>query len=144
MDQTLSLGWMQSEAAARRAAFRRVLGVNLVLQGVIGVAAVLAPGWLSALLGLGGTLQPGWVSAWGGMLLLVAALYLPGYQEPARARWPNLVGILGRFGFALLYVVLALGGAPGFLWLAAFDLGFGVSLAMLYLSLGRAELMSRP
>lgn len=144
VDQTLSLGWTQGESAARGAAFRRVLGINLVLHVVIGLAAVLAPRWLSALVGLGETLQPGWVSAWGGMVLLVTALYLPGYREPLRARWSNLVGIAGRVGFALLYVVLALGGSPGFLWLAAFDLGFGAALAMLYFSLARAELMSRP
>lgn len=144
MDQTLSLGWTQSDSAARRAAFRRVLGINLILHVVIGVAAVLAPRWLSGLVGLSETLQPGWVSAWGGMVLLVTALYLPGYREPLRARWPNVVGIAGRLGFALLYVVLALGGSPGFLWLAVFDLGFGLALATLYFALARAELMSRP
>ena len=144
MDQTLSLGWTQGEAAARGAAFRRVLGINLALHVVIGLSAVLAPSWLSVLVGLREAVQPGWVSAWGGMVLLVTALYLPGWREPLRARWPNVVGIAGRLGFALLYMVLALGGSPGFLWLAAFDLGFGVALAMLYFALARAELMSRP
>jgi hypothetical protein len=144
VDQTLSLGWTQSDSAACRAAFCRVLGINLILHVVIGLAALLAPSWLSALVGLGETLQPGWVRAWGGMLLLVAALYVPSYREPLRARWPNLVGIAGRLGFALLYAVLALGGSPGFLWLAVLDLGFGLALATLYFSLGQAELMSRP
>jgi hypothetical protein len=144
VNQSLSLGWTQSDTAARRANFRRVLGINLILHVVIGLAAVLAPRWLSGLVGLSETLQPGWVSAWGGMVLLVTALYLPGYREPLRARWPNLVGIAGRLGFALLYVALALGGSPGFLWLAVFDLSFGLALATLYFALARAELMSRP
>ena len=146
VDQTLSLGWTQSDSAERSAAFDRVLGINLILHVVIGLAAVLAPRWLSGLVGLSETLQPGWVSAWGGMVLLVTALHLPGYREPLRTRWPNVVGIAGRLGFALLYVfvVLALGGSPGFLWLAVFDLSFGLALATLYFALARAELMSRP
>ena len=53
-------------------------------------------------------------------------------------------GIAGRLGFALRYVALALGGSPGFLWLAVFDLSFGLALATLYFALARAELMSRP
>lgn len=140
MDQTLSIGWTRAEAAARRTTFRRVLGVNLVLQVVIGVAAVVAPRCVSGFLGLGDPFPVGWVRAWGWMLLAASALYAPGWRDPVRSRWPNLVGILGRYGIGLLF--LTMGG--GFLWFAAFDLAFAVALSLLYLNLLKAELMSRP
>lgn len=144
MDQTLSIGWTRNEAAASHAAFRRILGANLVLHVVIGIAAIAAPRWLSSRVGLGEPVQPGWVCAWGGMLLLVTVLYLPGWLQPVRERVLNVAGILARFGFAVLYLMMGLTIARGFLWFAGFDFVFAVVLAALFLRLGRAELMTRP
>jgi hypothetical protein len=140
MDQTLSIGWTRAAADARCTAFRRVLGVNLAVQVIVGVTAVTAPRFLCEVLGLGDPSPAGWVRAWGWMVLAATALYVPGLRDPTRARWPNVVGILSRYGIGLLF--LAMGG--GFLWLAAFDLAFAIALSVLYLQLLKAELMSRP
>lgn len=147
MTQTLSLGWTQAEARTRRANYRRLLAINLILQGLIGLFAIFAPAGLAHLLGLPPTFPSGWTRAWGAMVLVASLLYLPGQIEPVRVRWPNVVGILARGAMALMFLVLGLcGGAAlrGFLWLALLDGGFALALAVSYFRLFRAEIMSRP
>lgn len=145
MDQTLSLGWTQAEARSRKDTYKRVLVVSLIVQAVIALLAILFPGTLSHLLGLPSATPSGWLRAWGAMLLLVTLLYLPGYIDPVRVRWPNVIGILGRVGTALLFLLLGLGtGLRGFLWLALIDGAFATALVVTYFRLFRAELMSRP
>lgn len=145
MDQTLSLGWTQAEARSRKAAYKRVLAANLVLHVAIALFAILFPAALSHLVGLPASYPSGWMRAWGGMLLLTTALYLPGYVDPVRERWPNVIGIVGRAGMALLFLLIALcAGLRGFLWFAVFDGAFAAALVVTYFRLFRAELMSRP
>lgn len=147
MDRTLSLGWTQARAASRRAVYKRVLRVNLVLHVAIGLFAITAPAALSRLVGLPEPDPTGWLRAWGGMLVLVTLLYFPGLRDPVRTRWPNVVGILGRLGMAILFLIVALAGGlalRGFLWFALFDFVFAVALVVLYFRLFEAELMSRP
>jgi hypothetical protein len=116
-----------------------------MVQALIAVLAILFPATLSHLLGLPAAYPSGWLRAWGGLLVLVTLLYLPGYIDPVRVRWPNVVGIIGRAGTALLFLLLALGaGLRGFLWLALIDAGFTAALVVTYFRLFRAELMSRP
>lgn len=140
MDQTLSLGWTESEARSRRSSYRRILGLNLALQAVLALFALVAPGTLSHILDLPDPDPSGWLRAWGGLLLLVTALYVPGLLEPVQWRWGNVVGIAGRLPMAFLYLLLG----DGFLWLALFEAAFGLLLAILYFRLFTAELMSRP
>jgi Na+-driven multidrug efflux pump len=145
MDQTLSLGWTQAEARSRKDTYKRVLAVSLVVQAVIALLAILFPATLSHLLGLPSATPSGWLRAWGVTLLLVTLLYFPGYTDPVRVRWPNVIGILGRVGTALLFLLLGLGaGLRGFLWLALIDGVFAAALVVTYFRLFRAELMSRP
>jgi hypothetical protein len=129
------LGWSREEASHRLSLYRRLLGVNLVLQVAFGVALLGHPtGWSA----------PGpdasFVRILGLMLLLLGAVYGVGWFEPIRTRWPNLLGLVGRCATAALY--LALGGK--FLWLAAFDAVFAAALAWSYWQALRAELMTRP
>lgn len=145
MTQTLSLGWTQAEARSRRASYRRLLAVNLVLTALVALLAIVSPATLAHLLGLPAAFPSAWPRAWGGMVLLAVLLYLPGWFEPVRARWANVVGIAGRGGMALLYLLVALcGDVRGFLWLALYDGAFAAALAVSYFRLFRAELMSRP
>lgn len=139
----LSLGWTQAEAQSKRHTFQRILRTNLVLHLVIGVAAILAPGLVSGLVGLPDPVPAGWVRAWGGLLLIVTALYWPGLVDPTRMRWPNVVGIVGRAGAALIYLIAA-ASFPQFLWMALFDGVFAALLAWSFFGLFRAELMNRP
>lgn len=145
MNQTLSLGWCEAEAQARTASYRKLLALNLVLQGLLGLAAVLCPAWLAGLFGL--PAQPtAWVRAWGMLLVLISLLYVPAWYAPVRARFAGPVGILGRYVTGLMYLLIWLSGPElrGFFWLALFDLGFAVALSFSYFAVFRAELMSRP
>lgn len=145
MDQTLSLGWTQAEARSRKDTYKRVLVVSLIVQAVIALLAILLPATLAHLIGLAAPHPSGWMRAWGAMLLLVTLLYLPGYIDPVRVRWPNVVGIIGRAGTAMLFLLLALcTGLRGFIWLALIDGAFAAALVVTYFRLFRAELMSRP
>lgn len=145
MDQTLSLGWMQAEARTRRSAYCRLLRIALVVEVLLGLAALLAPGWFSSLLGMPPVAQlapaTGWTRAWGGLLVMTAVFQIPGLLDPLRHRWGNLVGIATRL---LLAVLLYLPLGHGFLWLALLEGGLGLALAVLGFALFRAELMSRP
>ena len=138
--ETLSLAWTRTRAAAARAAYRRLLGVNLALQGLIAVAVLAFPETLLDWLGLGGPGAAAWARAWAGLLLVVSALQLPGFLAPILNRFPNVLAILSRGATAALY--LCLGG--GFLWLALFDAGFAVALYILYRRAIIAELQTRP
>ena len=140
MDQTLSLGWMQAQARSRCLTYQRVLALNLILQAVLALFAIISPATLSELIGLPDPIPSGWLRVWAGMLLLVTALYIPGLLDPVRWRWGNVAGIVGRFGMAILYLFL---GGP-FLWFALFDAAFALLLSFLYFGLFEAELMSRP
>ena len=129
------VGWSREEASHRLSFYRRLLGVNLALQVVLGVALLFHPtGWSA----------PGpdasFVRILGLMLLLLGGVYAVGWFEPIRMRWPNLLGVVGRCATAALY--LALGGK--FLWLAAFDAAFAGALAWSYWQALRTELMTRP
>ena len=140
MTDALSVGWTQAQAAARRASYRRVLGLNLILQAALGLAAVAVPACLAQIVDLGTPPSAGWVRLWGVMLLILAVLYVPGFMEPVHARWPNVVGVVARFVLAAVYAWLG----RGFRWLALYELLFAVLLAWSYGRLMRAELMSRP
>ena len=140
MDQTLSLGWMQTQARSRRVTYKRALALNLILYVVLALFAIISPATLSELIGLPDPLPSGWLRAWAGMLLLVTALYIPGLIDPVRWRWGNIVGIAARFVMAVLYLFL---GGP-FLVFALFDAAFALLLGVLYFNLFEAELMSSP
>ncbi len=140
MTDALSVGWTQAQAATRRASYRRLLGLNLILQAALGLAAIAVPACLAQTVDLGTPPSAGWVRLWGVMLLILAVLYVPGFMEPVHARWPNVVGVVARFVLAAVYAWLG----RGFRWLALYELLFAVLLAWSYGRLMQAELMSRP
>jgi hypothetical protein len=140
MTDSLSIGWTRAKADGRRAVYRRLFGFNLILQSLIAVFVLVNPTVPLDFLGLSGGDAEDWIRVWAGMVLLASALQLPGFLEPIFNRLPNVVGILGRLGMAILF--LSLGG--GFLWLAAFDAVFAVLLFLTYRRAIIAELQTRP
>jgi hypothetical protein len=140
MTDALTIGWTQAQAATARTTYRRLLGFNLIVQVLVGLIAIVVPMWLARRANLPGPTSAGWMRLWGAMLLITASLYLPGCIEPVHVRWPNLVGIVGRFLLALAYIHLG----QGFWWFAAYELVFAIALAWSYSRLLRAELMSHP
>ena len=140
MTDALMQGWSDAKAKASGLVYRRVLGANMVLHLVIGLACVFVPDWVSRTFGLPGPIPTGWVRGWGATLILVTALYVPGLVDPLRSRSPNLIGLGGRLWMSIIW--LFCGG--GFLWFAAFDFAFFVILSVLYLRCLKDTLMSRP
>jgi hypothetical protein len=82
----------------------------------------------------------GWIRLFGLQLLIMIAFSVPGWFNPAYARWTNGVGIGGRLALAVLCGVL--GGALW--WLTGVYVLEGAALAVTYVRLLRSELMSRP
>jgi hypothetical protein len=133
------LEFARAEAARRRAIYRGTLGANLLLQLAPGIVMIVAPLWISHFVALPPT-DAGLVRVWGLMLLLLTTLYAAGWSDPVYTRWPNVVGIAGRFATALLYLCLG----RGFLWFALYEAVFAVALTWAYSQTIRAELMARP
>ena len=140
MTDSLMTGWSQAQADGSRALYRRVLGLNLILHVLIGLACIFFPYWFSHLVSLPEPFPAGWVRGWGATLILVTALYVPGYLDPTHSRMPNIIGILGRLWMAIIWTFC--GG--GFLWLALFDFVFFLILGFLYLRFLQNTLMSKP
>ena len=139
-DESLTIGWNEAQVSKTRTAYRLVLGVNLVLHLLIGLFCIVHPTGVAEFFGLPDPIPSGWTRGWGAMLILVTALYVPGWLEPDICRSPNIIGILGRFWMGTIWVFCA----GGFLWFAAFDYFFAVVLALLYWRFLRAVLMSCP
>ncbi len=129
----------RTEAARKRTTYRRILGAAVITQALAGLVMLAAPAWVAHVLAVGPAAE-GVVRVWGFVLLVVAALYMPGWIDPIYQRWPNVVAILGRCVGVVLYLLL--GG--GFLWFAVFDAGFAVALSWTYAQAIRSELMTRP
>ena len=77
---------------------------------------------------------------WAGMVILASVFQVPGFLEPIHNRTPNIIGILGRVGMTVLYIIL---WGP-FLWLAVFDGGFAILLYVTFRRAILAELQTRP
>jgi hypothetical protein len=140
MTDALTLGWTAARTKESLGRYRRVLGLNLILHLLIGLACIFLPYWVSRTFGLPEPIPTGWVRGWGATLILVTALYIPGFLDPVRHRAPNFIGILGRLWMAIIWTFC--GG--GFLWFAAFDFLFFLVLAVLYARLRRNILMGYP
>jgi hypothetical protein len=140
MSETLTIGFTAANAQTRRRTYRCVLGFNMVLHLLIGLACMFAPDFVSRTFDLPLPVPSGWIRGWGATLILVTALYIPALQDPVRSRFTSVTGILGRFWMATVWLVI--GG--GLIWFGLFDLFFGILLAVLYYRLFEAELMSRP
>jgi len=140
MTDALTIGWTRAQAERRRTVYCRLLALNLILQVVLGLVAILVPAWLAKTVHLPGPPPGGWIRLWGVMLLIMATLYVPGYIQPVFVRWPNIIGILARFALALVYVCLG----EGFRWFALYEVLFAAVLAWGYGRLLRDELMAEP
>lgn len=140
MSDGLSIGWSAAQQGEALRTYKRVLGVNMALHLIIGLACIFLPEWVSRVVDLPGPIPTGWTRGWGATLILVTALYVPGLMDPINNRLPNLIGILGRVWMGTIWVFC--GG--GFLWFALFDYVWAVIIAVFYLRLARTVIMTRP
>jgi hypothetical protein len=133
------LDFTRAQATHCRSVYRGLLGVQLVLQLVLGIALLVAPFCFSGIIPVSSS-TAGFVRIWGLMLVLLAIFYGCGWFDPIYTRWPNVIGIAGRCITAFFYLLLC----GGFLWFALFDGAFALALAWAYPRTIRAELMTRP
>ena len=140
MTDTLSAGWTRSRADERIKMHRRVLGLALVLQVIIGALFLFCPAFSLGFIGLPAGAENPWPSIWGATLIFVTVMQIPGALNPVHQRYPNLIAVLGR---ALMVATFVAHGGQ-FLWFAAFDAVFGVLIYLSFRRLVIAELMSRP
>ncbi|MGH6909582.1 MAG: hypothetical protein ACREE0_20620 [Phenylobacterium sp.] len=140
MTDGLSIGWSTARQGEALQAYKRVLGFNMFLHLLVGLACIFLPEFVSRTVGLPGPIPTGWTRGWGATLMLVTALYVPGLLDPVNKRAPNIIGILGRVWMGTIWVVC--GG--GFLWFALFDYAWAIIIAVFYVRLFRGVIMTRP
>ncbi len=140
MTDTLSIGWTRAQADNRIKSHRRLFGIVLALQIVIGALFLFCPAFSLGVVGLPAGAENPWPSVWGATLIFVTVMQIPGALDPVRQRYPNVIAVLGR---ALMVATFVAHGGP-FLWFAAFDAVFGVLIFLSFRRLVIAELMTRP
>lgn len=123
-----------AEVGKRLRIYRWVLGFNMSLHIIVGLACLFFPYFVAWFYGLPDPIPDGWTRGWGATLILVTALYVPGLLDPLGCRAPNWIGIGGRIWMASVWVFA--GGR--YLQFAAFDFGFAALLGFLYWRLVRA------
>ncbi|MEP2028571.1 MAG: hypothetical protein ABJI96_07670 [Paracoccaceae bacterium] len=140
MTDTLSAGWTRSQADARIKTHRRVFGLALALQIIIGALFLFCPVFALGVVGLPAAAENPWPSIWGATLIFVTVMQIPGVLNPVHQRYPVLIAVLGR---ALMVATFVAHGGH-YLWFAAFDAVFGILIYLCFRRLVIAELMSRP
>ena len=131
----------QAQDAVRAlASYRRVLLVSIVLNLIVAVFILFWPSSFAELLGQPQPHPTTWPSHWGAQLIAINLLYLPGYWDPMRNRWPNYMGIAIRVLFALFFFTQG----DGFIWMGLYDGFFGILLWVTYQRARRADLMTKP
>jgi hypothetical protein len=140
MTDSLTIGWTVAQQEKALRTYKRVLGFNMILHVIIGIACIAFPYWVSSVVGLPSPMPSGWVRGWGATLILVTALYVPGLKDPLVNTAPNMIGVFGRYWMTAIWI--ACGG--GFLWFALFDGFFATLIGFLYLRLFKAQLMTYP
>jgi hypothetical protein len=131
----------QAQDSARAVAtYRRALLVSIVLNLIVAVFILFWPSSFAELLGQPQPHPTTWPSHWGAQLLAINLLYLPGYWDPIRNRWPNYMGIAIRILFALFFFTQG----DGFIWMGLYDGFFGILLWVTYRRARQADLMSKP
>jgi hypothetical protein len=115
--------------------YQLLFGVSIVANVGIATACVFAPAWFAGMVGLHWDPEIGpFCRAWGGTLLALHTVYLPGLTDPLGQRWINLSSIAIKLGMPLVFLT----NGPGFLPFALWDLGWAAVLAAYWWILWRA------
>jgi len=107
--------------------------VSIVLNVAVAFFIILQPDAFTNLLGQPEAFPKTWPRHWGYQLLAINGLYLPGYWNPLEHRWPNWMGILIRFTFALFFF----SQGNGFVPMGIYDGTSGLLLLATYLPVVR-------
>lgn len=109
--------------------YRVVLMASIVLNVAVGFYIMFLPDSFTSLLNQPEAFPKAWPRHWGYQLLAINGLYLPGFWDPVRNRWPNWMGIGIRITFALFFF----SQGDGFVPMGIYDGISGLLLLATYL-----------
>ena len=109
--------------------YRVVLMLSIVLNVAVAFYIIFAPNAFTSLLNQPHASPDTWPRHWGFQLLAINGLYLPGFWNPLRYRWPNWSGIVIRATFALFFF----SQGDGFVPMGIYDGASGIALLLTYL-----------
>ena len=121
---------VDAKAVAR---YRVVLMTSIVLNVAVAFYIMLMPDAFTSLLNQPEAFPKTWPRHWGFQLLAINGLYLPGFRDPFRQRWPNWSGIVIRGTFALFF----LSQGDGFIPMGIYDGVSGLALLLAYIPVVR-------
>ena len=119
--------------ASAIARYRLVLMISIVLNIAVAFFIIFRPDAFTDLLHQPEAFPKTWPRHWGFQLLAINGLYLPGFRDPVRHRWPNWCGIIIRVTFALFFF----SQGDGFVPMGIYDGSSAVLLLLLYLPVAR-------
>ena len=113
--------------------YRAVLLLSIVMNLVVGVIIFVSPDSFTSFAGQPEAFPKTWPRHWGAQLWAINFLYLPGYRDPLRNRWPNWTGIVIRLTFSLFFF----SQGDGFIPMGIYDGISGLLLLFTYLPVAR-------
>jgi len=96
--------------------YRLVLLLSIISNLVVGVIIFVSPDSFTSFAGQPNAFPDTWPRHWGAQLWAINFLYLPGYRDPLKHRWPNWTGIVIRLSFALFFFSQGDGFVPMGIW----------------------------
>jgi hypothetical protein len=114
--------------------YRFVLMASIVLNVAVAFFIIFTPGAFTSLLHQPDAFPTTWPRHWGFQLLAINGLYLPGFWNPVRHRWPNWCGIVIRVTFALFFI----SQGDGFVPMGIYDGTSALVLLLTYLPVVRS------
>jgi hypothetical protein len=114
--------------------YRAVLLLSIISNLVVGVIIFVTPDTFANFAGQPEAFPKTWPRHWGAQLWAINFLYLPGYRDPLRHRWPNWMGIVIRLTFAVFFFSQGDGFIPMGIW----DGISGLLLLFTYLPVARS------
>ncbi len=116
------------------AIYRVVLFLSIVFNIFIAILILFWPDAFTNAVGQPDAFPKTWPRHWGAQLIVINILYLPGYWEPIKHRFPNWTGIATRLTFALFFF----SQGDGFVPMGLADGAWGLALLFTYLPVTRA------
>ena len=96
--------------------YRLVLLLSIISNLVVGVIIFVSPDSFTSFAGQPNAFPDTWPRHWGAQLWAINFLYLPGYRDPLKHRWPNWMGIVIRLTFATFFFSQGDGFVPMGIW----------------------------
>ena len=114
--------------------YKVLLGLSIALNLLVGVIIFMSPDSFTRFAGQPDAFPKAWPRHWGMQLWAIDFLYLPGWQDPQRNRWPNWCGVVIRLTFSAFFF----SQGDGFTPMGIYDGLSGLMLLAAYLPVIRA------